>query len=821
MAGIRLVIDVCADVPSEHYIWTTANELRVFGSMCVTVDGHGSDGDPIDIESCNGGTAQQWHLTTNAQLQGLRGKCIATQDSTGKAYTRLILAGCAVTSREQWDQQQNGGAIIPPVVASVEVTPSSASIAASATLQLSAVARDSSSAAVSGATIQWQSSNAAVATVSATGLVLGVAPGTADVSAAIGSVSGHATIVVAQSGTPDPTQECASPAAEWIWCDDFEQDRRAKYFEVDDANGSLTRVASVGRGGSTALVAHFAKGQVNAGNLKLAFGRTPSATFKPVDGGTANYRELYWRLWLRTGPGWTGGSGEKLSRAMILAGSNWSQAMVAHVWGGDSPNENYLQLDPVSGTDAAGNLRTTTYNDFANFRWLGRALTQTPLFDANHVGNWYCIEAHVRLNDAGQSNGVFELWVNGNLEASRTSLNWIGAYNAYGINAVFIENYWNSGSPATQERYIDNLVVSTKPIPCDGVTATTSPPPPPPPAPAPVARVSVSLGSTSLLVGSTTQASTTLRDSSGNVLLGRSVTWTSSAPAVASVSATGMVSALLAGSATITATSEGISGSASLTVTAPPPPPSGSSTCPNEPAGLATVTDQPWNAVPPNLNAVDAAGWGVDRNPENLTIVTDPTAPRSASNVIHGIFPAGGAGGTAPFRVERPFASQRYSTIFECVWLMHSPNFTDNGNIGTKVSFYRGSGQNHYWGFESASGKDQFYFLVELQGGGGDRTIRTSVTQGPGTAVFQALPTGMWRRYEVLVSANTPGTANGILKVWADGVLIINLSDVAWWGAGQTPSWIGIAWEPVYGGVLHPIPVTMFQAIDHWYVSGK
>jgi hypothetical protein len=255
-----------------------------------------------------------------------------------------------------------------------------------------------------------------------------------------------------------------------------------------------------------------------------------------------------------------------------------------------------------------------------------------------------------------------------------------------------------------------------------------------------------------------------------------------------------------------------VSGSATLSVTAPPPPPSGSASCANEPAGLTPVTDQAWNAVPPNLNAVDAAGWGVDRDRENLAIVADPTAPRSPDNVIHGIFPAGGAGGTAPFRVERPFGSQRYSTIYECVWLMHSPNFTDNGNIGTKVSFYRGPGQNHYWGFESGAGTDQFFFLFELQDGGGDRTWRTTWT---------AKPLGVWHKYEVLTVSNTPGQNNGILRVWADGQLILQVTDVAFWGASQTAGWTGVAWEPVYGGGLHPIPVTMFQAVDHWYVSAK
>src|SRR5690349_2890745 len=74
-AGTRVIIDLCADVPGEHYTWTAANELRVFETMCVTVAGHGYIGDPIDIESCRARAAQQWHFTGNSQLQGLHGLC--------------------------------------------------------------------------------------------------------------------------------------------------------------------------------------------------------------------------------------------------------------------------------------------------------------------------------------------------------------------------------------------------------------------------------------------------------------------------------------------------------------------------------------------------------------------------------------------------------------------------------------------------------------------------------------------------------------------------------------------------------------------------
>jgi len=50
-------------------------------------------------------------------------------------------------------------------------------------------------------------------------------------------------------------------------------------------------------------------------------------------------------------------------------------------------------------------------------------------------------------------------------------------------------------------------------------------------------------------------------------------TWTSSAPAVATVSSAGLVTAVSGGDATITATAGGVSGTAQVTVSQPPPPP--------------------------------------------------------------------------------------------------------------------------------------------------------------------------------------------------------------------------------------------------------
>jgi len=84
----------------------------------------------------------------------------------------------------------------------------------------------------------------------------------------------------------------------------------------------------------------------------------------------------------------------------------------------------------------------------------------------------------------------------------------------------------------------------------------------------PVASVVVSPATAGVQAGQNVQLTATTKDAGGSVLSGRTVTWASSNAAVATVSGTGLVTGVAAGSATITATSEGKSGTSALTVTA-------------------------------------------------------------------------------------------------------------------------------------------------------------------------------------------------------------------------------------------------------------
>ena len=93
----------------------------------------------------------------------------------------------------------SGSAVVTVMqsVASVVVSPSTAELTAlGETVQLTAEAFDENGHAVAGAEFLWESSDVAVATVDALGLVRGVAEGTATIRASAGSAQGTAEIMV-------------------------------------------------------------------------------------------------------------------------------------------------------------------------------------------------------------------------------------------------------------------------------------------------------------------------------------------------------------------------------------------------------------------------------------------------------------------------------------------------------------------------------------------------------------------------------------------------------------------------------------------------
>lgn len=128
-----------------------------------------------------------------------------------------------------------------------------------------------------------------------------------------------------------------------------------------------------------------------------------------------------------------------------------------------------------------------------------------------------------------------------------------------------------------------------------------------------IASLTLSASSTSLLVGQSATLTVVARDASGNVIASPSVSYRSSATAVATVSSTGVVSALAAGNVTMTATSGTVSASVNIAVssvtTTTPTPSTGTVAAPLPPQLLSftypRVTGKSWIVQPTdNLQSI-------------------------------------------------------------------------------------------------------------------------------------------------------------------------------------------------------------------------
>lgn len=254
---------------------------------------------------------------------------------------------------------------------------------------------------------------------------------------------------------PQPEASAGAGSAV-IWHDDFDDDSvQARYGEK---SGQTTGEVRLGDSGKS-LPMRYEEGERGTGGRKVFFGDSPTYRDKTVRRGET-FTDVYWRIYVKHQTGWQGGGPAKLSRATSLVPPGWRQAMIAHVW---SSGES-LTLDPASGV-REGEVVTRQYNDFPRLRWLGnKPASRFKIHSTEESGWWICVEARARLNSPGKKDGVNELWIDGRLEAERRGLDWRGTFDDYGINAVFLEAYWNDGSPVDQSRWIDQFVIATEPI---------------------------------------------------------------------------------------------------------------------------------------------------------------------------------------------------------------------------------------------------------------------------------------------------------------------------------------------------------------------
>ena len=126
---------------------------------------------------------------------------VATVTSTG-SVTSVSVGTATITATSEGKTGTATVNVSPAPVASVTVTPSTATVEAGETTAFTATVKDGNNQTLTGRTVTWATSDATKATVNGSGVVTGVAVGTATISATSEGRVGTATVNVVDTKDP-------------------------------------------------------------------------------------------------------------------------------------------------------------------------------------------------------------------------------------------------------------------------------------------------------------------------------------------------------------------------------------------------------------------------------------------------------------------------------------------------------------------------------------------------------------------------------------------------------------------------------------------
>jgi len=561
-------------------------------------------------------------LTDRVVTWASNNTAVATVSASG--LVTAVAVGSASIAATSGGKSASAAITVAVPVASVGVSPASATVSVGGTQQLTATPLDANGNPLTGRTVTWSTGAATVATVSPNGLVTGVAAGSATITATSEGKTGSSTITV-----PVPVASVTvSPASATVSHGNTVQltatlldaggnaltgrtvtwTSSAPSVATVDGTGLVTGVAagsatitatSEGKSGSSAITATtvpVASVAVSPPSAGVLVGATVQLTATPLD---ANGNPLGGRTitWTSSAPGVA-----TVSASGLVTGVAVGSATITATSEGKS-GTSAITVDPIPVASVAVSPASAMVGVGTTVQ-----LTATPL-DAN-----------------------------GNPLAGRT-VTW--ASSAPGVATV------DGTGLVTGVATGSATITATSEGKSGGSAITVS---------VPVASVTVSPASATVSVGTTSQLTATPLDANGNALTGRTVTWTTGAPGVATVSASGLVTAVGAGSATITATSEGKSGSSVITV----PVPVASVAVSPASATLAVGATQQLTATPLDANGTPLTGrvvtW-VSSTPSVATVDGTGLVTALAGGATTITATSEGKSGTSAITVPVPVAS--------------------------------------------------------------------------------------------------------------------------------------------------------------------
>lgn len=167
-------------------------------------------------------------------------------------------------------------------------------------------------------------------------------------------------------------------------------------------------------------------------------------------------------------------------------------------------------------------------------------------------------------------------------------------------------------------------------------------------------------------------------------------------------------------------------------------------------------------------------------------------------------------GGAGPVGMSAGNFSGNPTRIYTRALVFVDPNWTNGGNTGTKFFFFsQQQGNNHFTGVIGGMNHEGVAEpFIGLQ-----QTSNRNVSGTPLTGPAQ----GQWWDVEYVFVANTPGSHNGTVRMWINGVSYIHATNVMHFAAGRVPGFSSLWMDPTYGGGNAPPPRNIFFRIAGWY----
>ncbi len=433
------------------------------------------------------------------------------------------------------------------VASSISITPNSPSVSAGQSSQLTAKVLDQSGIEMTGQPIAWQSANQAVAQVSATGLVTAVAAGSAKVSASSGALSSSVTVSVVNAPvasvqvTPASVSIAMGGSPAVLSATAFDASGNTLSGRVATWSSQNPTVASVNSSGmvtalgvgSTTIIANI---EGKTASVTVTVGSAPAA---PVASVTVTLASATLSVGQQTQASAVlkDAQGNVLTRAITWSSLDTAVAKVSGTglvtaFGGGTVTV-IARSETVSGY-ASLTVSTPTAAPVAE------VIVSAPTH-ALTVGQ--SVQSTVTLKDA-----------QGNILTGRTITYSTGNSTVLSVSAAGLITGKGAGLAAV--RATSGGITSPE---SDFTVASSTT--------GAVASITVTPASATLSVGQTSQETAVAKDAGGAVISGTTFTWTTSNPAIAMVSSSGVVSAVGAGTATIRAASSGVTGSMSVNVT--------------------------------------------------------------------------------------------------------------------------------------------------------------------------------------------------------------------------------------------------------------